>query len=75
MPKHNMVSTEDYVSQMREIGYVDIVLEDITEDVFPGFVKFLKGRGWGWWVFGAVIETYARVGARFIVVSGSKGVL
>jgi len=70
MPKHNMVSIDGYVAEMEEMGYVDIQLEDITQDVFPGFVRFLKGRGFGWKVFGSVIEWYANSGARFVIVSG-----
>ncbi|KAF8078561.1 S-adenosyl-L-methionine-dependent methyltransferase [Lyophyllum atratum] len=70
MPKQNMVSTDNYIAQMEEMGYVDVQLEDITEDVFPGFVQFLKGRGIGWRVFGSVIEWYASTGARFVIVTG-----
>ncbi|KAF8168043.1 hypothetical protein B0H34DRAFT_792700 [Crassisporium funariophilum] len=75
MPKHNQISTEEYIVQMREIGYIDVVLEDITPDVFPGFVTFLKSRGWGWWVFGTVISWYASAGARFVIVSGKRPML
>lgn len=72
MPSANMISTEEYVQDMLQIGFVDVVLEDITEDVFPGFVKFLKGRGWGWWIFGYIFQWYAIAGARFVIVGGSK---
>lgn len=71
MPKCNLVSTEEYVSQMGRIGYVDVELEDITLDVFPGFIKFLKGRGLGWKVFGWILEMYAAAGARFVIVNGT----
>ena len=72
MPKENMISTEEYISQMQEIGYEDVVLEDITRDVFPGFSAFLKSRKWGWWALGLVIEWYASAGAKFVLVSGRK---
>jgi SAM-dependent methyltransferase len=72
MPKPNMVSTKEYVSVMKEIGYVDVQLEDITEDVFPGFIKFLKRKGWGWWGLACVIDWYVNAGARFIIVTGAR---
>uniref|UniRef100_A0A8H8CPS6 phosphoethanolamine N-methyltransferase n=1 Tax=Psilocybe cubensis TaxID=181762 RepID=A0A8H8CPS6_PSICU len=70
MPRHNVISKEDYVAQMKRIGYSDVVLEDITDDVFPSFSRFLKTQGWGWWVLGKVIDWYASAGARFVIVSG-----
>ena len=56
IPRCNQISVEDYVDKMEQIGYIDVILEDITSEVFPGFVSFLKGRGWGWWVFGSVVD-------------------
>jgi len=72
MPQGNFVSKEGYVAQMEGIGYGDIRLEDVTEEVFPGFIRFLKGRGWGWAAFGLMVEWYQNAGARFVIVSGSK---
>ncbi|KAG6878387.1 hypothetical protein C0993_007569 [Termitomyces sp. T159_Od127] len=72
MPKHNIVSAEEYVTQMRDIGYVDVKLEDITGEVFPGFVRFLKSRGMGWRFFGSVVDWYSKAGARFVIVSGCR---
>jgi len=73
MPKHNLVSTEGYVALMKEIGFVDVELEDITSDVFPGFVKFLKSRGAAWRVFAWIFQFYANAGAQFVIVSGAVG--
>lgn len=73
MPPENVVSAETYIRHMKEIGYVDVQLEDISEDLFPGFVKFLKGRGGGWFVFGCVVDWWAWMGARFVIVSAAKG--
>jgi len=72
IPKHNQISLEDYVEKMTQIGYVDVNLEDVTSEVFPGFVSFLKSRGWAWWVFGSVIDWYSSMGARFVIVSGRR---
>jgi hypothetical protein len=73
MPKANMISPENYVQALEQIGFVDVTIEDVSEDVFPGFVRFLKSRGMGWWFFGNVAEWYAGVGARYVVVTGTKG--
>ena len=72
IPRYNQISVEDYVDKMKQIGYIDVVLEDITSEVFPGFVCFLKGRGWGWWAFGSVIDWYSSTGARFVIASGRR---
>ena len=72
IPRYNQISVEDYVDKMEQIGYIDVVLNDITSEVFPGFVGFLKGRGWGWWAFGSVIDWYSSTGARFVIVSGRR---
>jgi len=72
IPTYNQISTEDYVDQMKQIGYVDVILEDVTSEVFPGFVPFLKSRGWKWWAFGSLIDWYSSTGARFVIVSGKR---
>ena len=72
IPRHNQISVEDYVHRMEQIGYVDVILEDITPEVFPGFVSFMKSRGWGWWAFGSVVDWYSSTGARFVIVSGRR---
>ena len=75
MPEQNMVTKEGYVKNMQMLGYEDVQLEDISEDVFPGFTKFLKGRGGGWWVFGRWMEWWHKsAGARFVLVSGRRPV-
>ena len=72
IPRYNQISVEDYVDKMEQIGYIDVILEDITSEVFPGFVAFLKGRGWRWWVFGSVLDWYSSTGTRFVIVSGRR---
>ncbi|KAF7306979.1 Snare domain containing protein [Mycena indigotica] len=67
MPKGNMVSTEDYCFQMKAAGFVDVELEDISQDVFPGFIRFLQSRGFGWSIFASVLSLYYSTGARFVV--------
>lgn len=72
MPRENMVSTDEYVAQMRLIGYTDVRLEDITVDVFPGFIKFLRTRGVFFRAFGAIMGLFTGAGARFIIVRGTR---
>ncbi|KAJ7103470.1 S-adenosyl-L-methionine-dependent methyltransferase [Mycena belliarum] len=72
MPRANMVSTDEYVAQLRGIGYADVRLEDVSADVFPGFIRFLRTRGMGWKTFGALLAVYAGAGARFVVVAGRR---
>ncbi|KAJ4486218.1 hypothetical protein J3R30DRAFT_3445309 [Lentinula aciculospora] len=72
MPKENAISIDEYVDCLEAIGYDDVKVEDVSEDVFPGFVNFLKPRGFGWWIFGSVLYSYYTAGARFVIVSGSR---
>ncbi|KAJ6575182.1 S-adenosyl-L-methionine-dependent methyltransferase [Mycena capillaripes] len=73
MPRENMISTDEYVAQMREIGFTEVQLEDITEDVFPGFVSFLRTRGVGWWTFAVVFTIFVRTScARFVLVKAAR---
>lgn len=72
MPIHNRVSRDGYVQQMHDIGFEDVECEDITDEVFPHFIPFLKSQGWLWWIFAAVLQLYTSSGARFVVVSGQR---
>ena len=72
IPKYNQISVEEYIDNMKQIGYVDVVIEDVSSEVFPGFVVFLKSRGWAWWAFGSIVDWYSSAGARFVIVSGRR---
>jgi hypothetical protein len=72
MPKRNIISIEKYVQDMLDMGYVDVELEDVSEDVFPGFMRFLRSRGLGWSCFSGIVGLCHKAGARFVVVAGSK---
>jgi hypothetical protein len=67
-----MISTDQYVHEMHHMGYVDVQMEDISEYVFPGFTRFLKRSGGGWWVFGSIMAWWAARGMRFVLVSAQK---
>jgi hypothetical protein len=72
MPTANMISPENYVQDMQKLGFVDVVMEDVTDDVFPGFIAFLQSRGIVWWIFGAIFRWYTSLGVRFVVVAGTR---
>jgi len=72
MPRSNMVTKEQYVQQMYEIGYENIGVEDITPFVFPGFRTFLKQRGVIGSLFAGVMEWLQGRGLRFVVIEGKK---
>lgn len=72
MPCDNVITKEEYIAEMKRIGYVEVEVEDITEYVFPGFVKFLSGRGGAWKAFVSVMAWLQRRGARFGIVAGMK---
>jgi hypothetical protein len=74
MPVANVVSKERYIRDMDDLGFCEIEMADISEDVFPKFTAFLKRQGWAWWIFGTILHCYyVYAGARFVVVTGKKG--
>ena len=72
MPKHNITTKEQYVRQMREIGYEGIELEDITPFVFPGFREFLKQQGYIWGAFSCLMSWLEGQGLRFVIIKGTR---
>ncbi|EIN13682.1 S-adenosyl-L-methionine-dependent methyltransferase [Punctularia strigosozonata HHB-11173 SS5] len=72
MPRQNVISTQEYVQALKEMGYGDVCMEDVSEKVFPGFTRFLRCRGGGWWAFSSLLGRYYALGARFVIVVGTK---
>lgn len=72
MPKHNIMTKEQYIQQMKEIGYEDVELEDISPFVFPGFVKFMKQRGRMWGVFARSMSWLEGQGLRMVIMKGTR---
>ncbi|KAI9454004.1 S-adenosyl-L-methionine-dependent methyltransferase [Russula earlei] len=72
MPRSNMVTKEQYVRQMNDVGYKNIEMEDITPFVFPGFQLFLRRRGNIGAAFAGVIGWLQGQGLRFVVIKGVK---
>jgi hypothetical protein len=43
VPYSNLITTEEYEAQLRQLGYIDIEIKDITKDVFPGLAQYIDG--------------------------------
>lgn len=71
VPAENLVSMDQYESVLRDLGYEDIELEDISADVYPGFFAFLSPRGVGWWAFTKVMGLLVKSGIRFVIATAS----
>jgi hypothetical protein len=67
-----MVTKEQYVKQMCEIGYENIGVEDITPFVFPGLRIFLKQRGILGSLFAGIMGWLQGRGLCFVIVEGRK---
>ncbi|KLO13932.1 S-adenosyl-L-methionine-dependent methyltransferase [Schizopora paradoxa] len=72
MPRENMVTIDEYETQLRRVGFEDVSVRDITDDVFPGFRAFLRTKGWRWLLTEWVVGLYAADGARFVLASAEK---
>lgn len=72
MPRQNITTKEQYMQQMREIGYDDVELEDITPFVFPGFRAFLKQRGRIGGAFSWLMSWLEWRGLRFVIIKGTR---
>jgi hypothetical protein len=67
----NMISREQYLCTLQEIGYEDIELEDISYQVFPGFTRFLGEMGWTWRLV-AMAMNFVSTRGRYVMVSARK---
>ena len=47
VPFVNIITISSYISQLESIGYENILVEDISDSVFPGFLRFLERRNEG----------------------------
>ncbi|KII93582.1 hypothetical protein PLICRDRAFT_171316, partial [Plicaturopsis crispa FD-325 SS-3] len=72
LPRANLLSRAAYAAQMKQLGYVDVKMEDVSGDVFPGFLRFLGSRGKVWWIFAAGLGWVLGREGRFVVVVGRK---
>lgn len=78
VPSSNIIPLSSLGASMVKLGYEDIEIDDITEDVFPGFASFLSGRDeLSWRMMGKLVRWWSGGGRgllRFVVVKASKPV-
>ncbi|PFH54530.1 hypothetical protein AMATHDRAFT_185138 [Amanita thiersii Skay4041] len=73
LPGDNIVTVDEYAAMMTQLGYNEVEIEDITDEVFPGFLKFLRSQGVGWRIFSLIFSWYlSAMEARFIIASGVR---
>ena len=72
IPRENIQSKQQYIAEMGSIGYADVNMEDITEDVFPGFVRFLSTQSIAFRLLGKSIAILHAMGARFVIITGVR---
>jgi cyclopropane fatty-acyl-phospholipid synthase-like methyltransferase len=72
IPSENMIPKAQYRDQLEELGYQDIVIEDVSNDVFGPFADFLGKRGIGWWLFSKILRAWWKTGVAFVMVSATK---
>ncbi|KAG8984606.1 hypothetical protein FRB90_005203 [Tulasnella sp. 427] len=80
IPWDSMVSRSDYVSQLQGLGFVNVDVEDITQDVFPHLIGFLKNEtsgspklGRAWWIMGEVFRIWWKsCGGIYIIAKAEK---
>lgn len=79
VPARNLVNRpndlDEYKQLLEKIGYTDVLVEDWSEGVWPGFGRFLRSRtGWGWKVAGRGIGWMERKGWKFVGVRARRPV-
>ncbi|WVQ83530.1 hypothetical protein IAT38_005671 [Cryptococcus sp. DSM 104549] len=67
------VTLEEYKASLKSAGWEDVVVEDWTEGVLPGFARNLEARGGAWKLFGGVIGRAMQEGWRFVGVRARMG--
>lgn len=72
VPSSNLITRSEYRAMLGHIGYTDIEVIDISENVFPGFTDFLGTRGFLWKLFGGTLRRWWRFGGRFVLVTACK---
>ncbi|KZS95934.1 hypothetical protein SISNIDRAFT_330150 [Sistotremastrum niveocremeum HHB9708] len=69
----NILTKDEYVKMVKDVGFAECQVEDITQDVFPGFRQFLRSRGGMWKIMEQYgIGAWVRSDGRFILVSAKK---
>jgi SAM-dependent methyltransferase len=76
VPTRNLVSRPDsiekYTEQLSRIGYTNVRVEDWTQEVFPGFAKFLRSKGGPWTLVARGAEWANARGWKFYAVRAER---
>lgn len=73
VPTANIIPISSMADILAQIGFVDIEIVDISSDVYPGFSRFLSGRGKTWRLMASVATWWHRRGLlRFCIVQARK---
>lgn len=80
VPWENMISPSAYAQQLKDIGFTDVEVEDITSEVFPRLTAFLKSEttdgpqlGVAWWIMGELFHVWWTIcGGTYVTVRARK---
>lgn len=72
VPSSNLITLSQYRAQLERIGYTDIAVVDVSDNVFPGFIAFLSTRGVLWKLFAGTLRRWWTFGGRFVLVTACK---
>lgn len=76
VPRRNFVSRpknlDEYKEQLLRIGYDTVEIVDWTQDVYPGFAKFLKSRDKAWPIIGRWVSWAESKGWKYIAVRATR---
>lgn len=88
VPFHNLVTQTEYESTLHELGFTQLEIEDVTQDVFPGLAGYIENRASDpvmraaldpaklqqYKMFARVLRWWAGGSLRFVLVKAMKGV-
>ncbi|KAL7746780.1 hypothetical protein RI367_007826 [Sorochytrium milnesiophthora] len=82
MPAGNLYDASTYTRHLEQSGFVNVTVQDISDDVFPGLVHFLTNFAlsttahgldkWKWRTAGWMWYALWRLGARVVIVRAVK---
>jgi SAM-dependent methyltransferase len=73
VPAANIVPLPELAQQLLDLGFEDVAIEDVSEDVWPGFAAFLRQRGLLWRAAGWTIDWLGGSGGlRWVIVRARR---